>query len=314
MNFFLNIFSFLLSSKKDKVLEILKEISKRLKKENIALASSFFLTLDDRPFDKSDFLKYSQHFDFIHSMQFVVDDDMLPFSFEHVLNEVKPSNAQNKIIKFIEWGILPEKIILEVVFGGPMCNIETKAIGFMSYSYICKVMARDKPPKTMHLYDNETDLAKMNALDDENNENQIYYPTSRTIANQIRFAIRHNLAGIFTDLLQNDDVAGNCFADTDTFNDFKLAKGIKLKIPKRKKGIPLIKTINDALIVSVKEFSQMNRVQTNESCAPQGNQSIAAQGNQSSTIEISTTSGTASYFPHMTFVVFAIGLSSVIFI
>lgn len=338
INFFLNIFSFLLSSEKDKVFNILKEVRERLKKENITLTSSFALTLDERPFDKSDFLKYSQQFDYIQYKELVVDEKFQKFPFEHMLSEVNPSSVQNKILKFIAWGVAPSKILMAVDFGGPVAIGEAKNIDYFNYCSICDMMMHDKSPKMLHSYDNSSGLATLDVIDDENIKYHIYYSTSRIIANHMRFAVQNKLAGILGDLLQNDDVTGGCFVDTDTFDDFKTAEGIKLKIPEGKKGSSLMRTINEALVVSVEEVSQMNKVQTilTQNFATQGNStvdsqetasfvsqqspSVAAHGNPNSQNSTSggniTTTGAASCFTnnpfHLAFVVMAIALSSII--
>lgn len=89
MNFFLHIFSFLLSSVKDKMLETLTELRTHLRRQKIAMTSSFALTFDERLFDKSDFLKYLENFDYIQYMDVCSMEHCKDLTFENILNEVK---------------------------------------------------------------------------------------------------------------------------------------------------------------------------------------------------------------------------------
>lgn len=85
----------------------------------------------------------------------------------------------------------------------------------------------------------------------------VTYDSSRSIANKVRHAMRKNLGGLMVWSIDTDDFNGDCAQEYDAFVDFREMPGIKLKIPVRKgKNYPLLRTLNEAIIVSVDEMVQ----------------------------------------------------------
>jgi hypothetical protein len=84
--------------------------------------------------------------------------------------------------------------------------------------------------------------------------------------------------------IDTDDFAGHCddSINFDTFNDFRTKPKVKLNIPKRTdKNYPLLRTINDAIRVTVDEMVQEeNLVKENEIINNQDN--ADSSGNQQS--------------------------------
>lgn len=57
--------------------------------------------------------------------------------------------------------------------------------------------------------------------------------------------------------IDTDDFLGDCDISDDTFVDYKPAAGIKLNIPDRyNANYPLLRTINEAIILSLSEIAQ----------------------------------------------------------
>ena len=87
--------------------------------------------------------------------------------------------------------------------------------------------------------------------------NVVTYDSSRSIANKVRYAMQKNLGGIACWDICMDDFLGDCPTDTDTFMDFTTTPGDQLEIPTRKqKDYPLLRTINEAISVTMKEIRQ----------------------------------------------------------
>lgn len=80
---------------------------------------------------------------------------------------------------------------------------------------------------------------------------------SRSMAVTARLVVRRNVAGIMTFPMIFDDYLGKCPIDTDTYDDFNVADGVDLHIPTRNEtNFPLMRTINEALLVAVDERNQ----------------------------------------------------------
>lgn len=89
----------------------------------------------------------------------------------------------------------------------------------------------------------------------------VTYDSSRSIANKVRHAMRKNLGGLMVWSIDTDDFNGDCAPEYDAFVDFREMPGIKLKIPARKgKNYPLLRTLNEAIIVSVDEMVQEQNI------------------------------------------------------
>jgi len=80
------------------------------------------------------------------------------------------------------------------------------------------------------------------------------------VANQMRFMVRRNLAGTVAVTIDRDDFSGNCPLESDTFEDFLTDEGVSLDFPERNETtFPLLRTINEAITVSLDELSQLGK-------------------------------------------------------
>ncbi|XP_055297670.1 probable chitinase 2 [Sitodiplosis mosellana] len=88
---------------------------------------------------------------------------------------------------------------------------------FMPYFYLC-LMRRMQRIEEM-LCDAEKCRVVIGGIDDKRRRDVLHFETSRHIANNMRFAMRHKLAGAFVFSPSNDDDEG-CLIEQDTFMDF----------------------------------------------------------------------------------------------
>lgn len=77
---------------------------------------------------------------------------------------------------------------------------------------------------------------------------------SRSIANQVRFAMKRHFGGVSASIVSNDDVYGTCGLDTDTWDDFKVPDGMGSMLKRTNAKFPLLKTINEAITLSLDEM------------------------------------------------------------
>lgn len=85
---------------------------------------------------------------------------------------------------------------------------------------------------------------------------EVYFGSTRHIANKMRFAMRHNLAGALVFNPSCDHFEGKCPIEQDTFLDFRTMEGIQLNIPMRHIAFQRIQVVNDAITVSLDEIRQ----------------------------------------------------------
>lgn len=155
-------------------------------------------------------------------------------------------------------GVSPVKIIAQIEFVGRGIIAPDPSHQTIGYYEICEVLSSD-PLKWTKYWDAEIQagIAKR-----ENGFTEkmdiIVYPNSRKMAKTTRGLVRRKLAGILAYTLNSDDSTGRCGIDKDTYNDFlRPAKGVILNIPKTNEtNFPLLRTINDAMIIAIDEMNQ----------------------------------------------------------
>lgn len=110
-------------------------------------------------------------------------------------------------------------------------------------------------------YDIDTGLSMLVTELEPNEKRNVFYPSTRTMANLVFFALKRNLAGILAFSIQNDDFSGKCPTqiDTDTFDDIEAALGMGFNhdfnvSQQNESDFPLLKTINKVLSVNLTAF------------------------------------------------------------
>lgn len=87
----------------------------------------------------------------------------------------------------------------------------------------------------------------------------IFYASSRVVANLVLFALKCNLAGVVAVSVEDDDWSGACTDDTDTFDDIKKVLRVNFNAPRRSEAaFPLLKTINEVIDINNQLTAEKN--------------------------------------------------------
>lgn len=115
----------------------------------------------------------------------------------------------------------------------------------------------------------------------------VTYDSPRSIANKVRYAVQKGIGGVMVWSVDTDDFQGNCddALNADRFSDFRTKPKVKLSFPKLiSKTYPLLRTLNDAIVLSLDEIAQENNeiddkeneIDSHESSKPKPNQPSGA--------------------------------------
>lgn len=116
-----------------------------------------------------------------------------------------------------------------------------------------------------------------------NDARVVSYDSPRSIANKVRYAVQKGLLGVMVWSIDTDDFQGDCedFLNEDRFSDFRTKPKVKLNFPKSTvKTYPLLRTLNDAIVLSLDEMIQEqnnnldkeNEIDRNEQTKPKPNE------------------------------------------
>lgn len=87
----------------------------------------------------------------------------------------------------------------------------------------------------------------------------VTYDSPRSIANKVHYAMQKGLGGVMVWSTDTDDFNGDCSSELndDRFSDFRTKPKVKLNFPKMtSKTYPLLRTLNDAIVLSLDEAAQ----------------------------------------------------------
>lgn len=246
----------------------MKELMDRFETQNLLLTSTL-IGVDQKIAENLDLPALSEHFDYIHLVQKYNYVETWPGSYrvDDVLKVRNMSNVAETINSLLQLGVPASKMILGVQFLGlsfhSILDLAPKSATFrrpMGYHEVCRILANDRKAEWEHFYDYETGLS---IAKDESKSwrgilrstNVIVYESSRSIANQIRFALDRKLAGAMAFPIDMDDFRGNCGIEDEAFADFNT--GINFNIPNRRNAThPLLKTISYAFEISPFEVTE----------------------------------------------------------
>ena len=96
-----------------------------------------------------------------------------------------------------------------------------------------------------------------------NDTRVVSYDSPRSIANKVRYAVQKGLGGVMVWSIDTDDFQGDCddSLNVDRFNDFRTKPKVKLNFPKMtSKTYPLLRTLNDAIVLSIDEMKQEENI------------------------------------------------------
>lgn len=260
---------------KDNFVLLVKELKESFHPHKLLLSSAFGASkkIIDEAYDIPALSKY---LDFLHIMCYDYGGAWdRHISANAPLKGQGTLNVEYTIDYLIKLGAAPTKLVLglpfygrtfitmldgnfgdmasDVGFQGPY----TRENGFMGYNEICTLLS-DRTSGWKRSYDVELSQAVAKYKDEVTGETRVaVFDSSRSIARKIKFAMGRNLAGAMIWSIDTDDFHGDCDIDEDTFVDFKPLAGVTLNIPKRyNANYPLLRTINEAMVVALDEIAQ----------------------------------------------------------
>lgn len=236
-----------LSSTKENILTLVKELSKNFKANNLLLTSAFA----DSTEDIYDYLAMSQYLDLIHLNKLQKIDDI-----------IKLGVPSTKLIFEFNTKALSDRVGQFTIrdLGSFMDSFKV----FLKYSEICDLLSNNKVISKM--YDPNTEEMVANYIDSTTQEiHTIRYESTRTLADKTRRAMRLNLAGVSINSIDADDSEGKCKIEKDTFADFRSNSNVTLNIPIRRDAtFPLLRSINQAIGLALNEMSETQKPSDNE--------------------------------------------------
>lgn len=159
------------------------------------------------------------------------------------------SYLNNVIDGFIESGVSPMKTIIGI---RKFCGYEREIAALVhTFTFVARCRFRRNWHKVL-------DCVQIPEKISEIRSRCIEFESARSIANQIRLLMKHNIAGVNVYALNCYDYSMGPQMAMDTFADFKTIDGITLNIPEQSDDqYPLVKTINEAMLITQSEIIQM---------------------------------------------------------
>lgn len=243
----------------EKICKFAAELNRVHKKSNLSLTMTMFVAKSFDA-DEYDYFKLSENFDFINVVQVleVLEKPNESLTAEGTLKTDEVTNIEKNIVNIINLSILPEKMNIGIWLTGvglERSSVRAKYVDDKRshfYNDICLYYSGDDAEN----WERSHDASGLAVLKNKNKLEIIVYESTRTVANLVRFAIKHGLAGVWVDLIDQDDYEGKCILDTDTFEDFNLIDGIKLNIrAKNEFNFPILRTIKTAIEVTKSEIA-----------------------------------------------------------
>lgn len=122
----------------------------------------------------------------------------------------------------------------------------------------------------------------------------VSYDSPRSIANKVRYAIQKGLGGVMVWSVDTDDFNGDCdeALNADRFSDFRTQPKVKLNFPKlaSKTTYPLLRTLNDAIVLTLDETAQENDVEKDKENEIDSHESNQSQPNKPSSATVAASS------------------------
>lgn len=192
-------------------------------------------------------------------------------------------NVETTIKHLIKLGASPSKIVMGVPFYGRtfITNFDgnygdastdiafqgpfTRENGFLGYNEICALLS-NRTTKWTTSWDSATSQGIARHRDETTGVTKVVvYDSTRSIAKKMRFAMEYKLGGVMTWSIDTDDFLGDCDVEQETFDDFGNTAGVKLTLPKRvNSNYPLLRTINEGIIIALDEIDQENAIKQSE--------------------------------------------------
>lgn len=268
---------------KENFVLLAKELKENFKQHNLLLTSAIGaskFTIDQAYSVR----KLSRHLDFLHIMCYDYGGSWdKRVTANAPLTSDDELNVEFTINYLLKLGANPSKIVVGLPFYGRtfVTNLEghygdasndigfqgpfTKENGFLGYNELCAMLS-DKSQGWTAEWDGPTSQSIARQRNTDTSETKVaVYDSTRSVANKIRFLMKKELAGAMVWSVDTDDFLGDCDTETDTYDDFKVASGVKLNVPKRlNTNYPLLRTINEAILVTLDEMAQEEEIKTSD--------------------------------------------------
>lgn len=240
--------------------QFIKLLKMKFQGSNLLLTLTITITKDFVHTPHHGMVGLSKHIDYLNIMQLYFNQPN--YTMQRALEDRNITRNQENIDDLIFMGVSPSKVLMYICLTGPFFVIrnstgEEKFGGYTTYIDICHWISQST---NYEKFESGTGLV---VLRDQVKKLIILFESTRMIANEVGFAIRQGLGGFFVPVA-NDDFTGRCTIDSDTFDDFKNADGVKMKIsiPNGTKW-PVLKTINATIGVSLELVQSLAENSTN---------------------------------------------------
>lgn len=261
----------------------MKELKDELQPHNLLLTSAFGAS--KKTIDEAyNIRELSKYLDFLHVMCYDYGGSWdKKITANAPLHSDDELNVETTIKHLIKLGASPSKIVMGVPFYGRtfITNLDgnygdastdvafqgpfTRENGFLGYNEICALLS-NRTAKWTTTWDSATSQGIARFRDETTGETKVVvYDSTRSIANKMRFAMKYKLGGVMTWSIDTDDFLGDCNVEQETFDDFGDTAGVKLTLPKRvNSNYPLLRTINEGIIIALDEIDQENVIKESE--------------------------------------------------
>lgn len=262
---------------------LVKELKNELKLHNLILTSA--IGASKKVIDEAyNIRELSKYLDFLHIMCYDYGGSWdKKITANAPLHSEDDLNVEATINHLIKLGASPSKIVMGVPFYGRTFITDldgnygdastdiafqgpyTRENGFLGYNEICALLS-NKTSKWTTTWDPKTSQGIARFRNESSGETKVVvYDSTRSIAKKMRFAMQKKLAGVMTWSIDTDDFLGDCNVDHETFDDFGNTAGVKLTLPKRvNSNYPLLRTINEGIIIALDEIDQENAIKESE--------------------------------------------------
>lgn len=269
---------------KENFVQLVKELRTDFKKYNLLLTSAIGASKKTIDFAYN-VRMLSRYLDYMHIMCYDYGGSWdKHVSANAPLNSDDSLNVQSTIEYLIELGASPAKLVMGIPFYGRtfITNLAgefgdattdvnfqgpyTREDGFMGYNELCDILS-NRSSQWTKTYDDRRQQGVARYHDAETGETKVVvYDSARSVAIKTRFAVRHQLAGTMVWSVDTDDFMGDCDGEQDMYEDFGLVAGVHLQVPRRLNGnYPLLRTINEAVLVAIDEIEQEKEIAESDS-------------------------------------------------
>lgn len=273
-----------------------KELKQSFRPHNLLLTSAFGAStkIIDEAYDIPSLNKY---LDYLHIMNYDYGG-----AWDRRITANAPLDNQGILtVKYtlqhlIKLGASPSKIVMGIPFygrtfitSGPanigdasselgFQGVYTRENGFMGFNEICELLSNSSSGWNA-TWDMDTHQAIARYRDEAKGETRVaVYDSPRTIVNKMHYAVLENLAGAMVWSIDTDDFRGSCKSDEDTRDSYidliettRHGAGMTLPIPKRvNTNYPLLRTINEAILVSIEHSRAANEDNGTDNEIPHG--------------------------------------------